>query len=57
MRAQVTRVTARLPEEQVAMVEQAAADLKEAGTVEHLHFEPIDDDTEAEVSVILAEDA
>jgi valyl-tRNA synthetase len=57
MRAPVTRVTARLPADQVAMVEQAAADLKEAGTIEQLVFEPIDDETEAEVSVILAEDA
>ena len=48
---------ARLPTGQVAMVEQAVADLKEAGTVERLVFEPVDHDAEAEVCVILAEDA
>jgi valyl-tRNA synthetase len=57
MRAPVSRVTARLPAEQVDMVTQAEADLREAGTIARLVFETMDDDREPEVSVILAEDA
>jgi valyl-tRNA synthetase len=57
MRARVTEVTARLPAEQVAMLAHAQDDLKEAGRIERLVLEIMDDDREPEVSVILAEDA
>jgi valyl-tRNA synthetase len=57
MRAPVTQVTARLPAEQIAMVEQAAADLKEAGTIDRLALEPISDQIDPSVNVVLKEDA
>jgi hypothetical protein len=52
----VTQVTAQLAAEKVAMVQEAAADLKEAGTIEQLVLETIGDECEPEVSVVLAQD-
>jgi valyl-tRNA synthetase len=57
MRAPVAEVTARLSAEQVAMVEQAAADLKEAGTIESFGLEPISAEIDPSVDVVLREDA
>jgi valyl-tRNA synthetase len=56
MRAPVARVRAQLPADQVGMVEQAADDLKEAGTVAELVFEPLADEVEPSVTVVLRED-
>jgi valyl-tRNA synthetase len=56
MRAPVALVTARLPADQAAMVKQAAADLREAGTVDELRLEPLSGEAEPSVTVILMDD-
>jgi valyl-tRNA synthetase len=57
MRARVAQVTARLPAEQVATVDLAAADLKEAGTIDELVLKPLSDEIDPSVDVVLREDS
>jgi valyl-tRNA synthetase len=56
MKAPVARVVVRVPADQAAMLQEAVADLREAGVVEEVTFEPVADGDEPTVEVILPQE-